>query len=231
MNRDFMRVPRPSAVGEHARTVLLFQLLGEPDYAKWPTQVSPASWPAMPPPCTRPARTSPSGCASSCWTMPRSPPGGVDRDSAVAVRGSVSRCPVRTEDKPAEIHGTGSFTVFGSGRRPPQRGYVPMASNWTTPAKKPHCAPPPSSFLPCLPRPTTAATCRPTRCCTLRVIGYDVICEVGVLLGAAESYGRGFHPTGVAGTFGPAAAVSTLLLPTENHDDPCDRAGREPCRR
>lgn len=42
------------------------------------------------------------------------------------------------------------------------------------------------------------------------VVGYDVVCHVGVVLGAAESYGRGFHPTGVAGAIGAAAAVARL---------------------
>lgn len=43
------------------------------------------------------------------------------------------------------------------------------------------------------------------------VVGYDVMCAVGVLLGARESYGRGFHPTGVAGCVGAAAAAARLL--------------------
>lgn len=42
-------------------------------------------------------------------------------------------------------------------------------------------------------------------------VGYDVMCTAGVLLGAAESYGRGFHPTGVAGVLGVAAAASALF--------------------
>jgi 2-methylcitrate dehydratase PrpD len=46
---------------------------------------------------------------------------------------------------------------------------------------------------------------------TAAVIGYDVMCSVGVLLGARESYGRGFHPTGVVGVLGAAAAVARLL--------------------
>lgn len=41
--------------------------------------------------------------------------------------------------------------------------------------------------------------------------GYDVMCAVGVLLGARESYSRGFHPTGVVGSIGAAAAVGTML--------------------
>lgn len=43
------------------------------------------------------------------------------------------------------------------------------------------------------------------------IAGYDVMCGVGVQLGAAEAYGRGFHPTGVAGALGAAAAASVLL--------------------
>src|SRR5699024_4735622 len=36
-------------------------------------------------------------------------------------------------------------------------------------------------------------------------VGYEVMCRVAVLIGAAESYGRGFHPTGVSGAIGAAA--------------------------
>lgn len=43
------------------------------------------------------------------------------------------------------------------------------------------------------------------------VVGYDVMCAAGELIGPAESYARGFHPTGVAGILGAAAAVSRLL--------------------
>ncbi|SEJ78086.1 2-methylcitrate dehydratase PrpD [Arthrobacter sp. yr096] len=45
---------------------------------------------------------------------------------------------------------------------------------------------------------------------TAAAVGYDVMCFVGVLLGAKESYGRGFHPTGVAGVLGAAAAIASL---------------------
>ncbi len=43
------------------------------------------------------------------------------------------------------------------------------------------------------------------------IAGYDVMCAVGVQLGAAESYGRGFHPTGVTGALGAATATALLL--------------------
>lgn len=42
-------------------------------------------------------------------------------------------------------------------------------------------------------------------------VGYEVMCRVAVLIGAAESYGRGFHPTGISGAIGAAAAVANLL--------------------
>jgi 2-methylcitrate dehydratase PrpD len=43
------------------------------------------------------------------------------------------------------------------------------------------------------------------------VAGYEVTMRVGNALGAAASYARGFHPTGVAGAFGAAAACAKLL--------------------
>ena len=46
---------------------------------------------------------------------------------------------------------------------------------------------------------------------TAAAVGYEVMCRVGVLVGAAESYGRGFHPTGISGSVGAAAAVANLL--------------------
>lgn len=47
-------------------------------------------------------------------------------------------------------------------------------------------------------------------------VGYDVMCSIGVLLGARESYARGFHPTGVAGVLGAAAAAAALFGLDEN---------------
>ncbi|MDP2958835.1 MAG: MmgE/PrpD family protein [Longimicrobiales bacterium] len=48
------------------------------------------------------------------------------------------------------------------------------------------------------------------------VAGYDAACRVGRMLGGATAYERGFHPTGVCGVFGAAAAAGRLLgLSTE----------------
>ena len=43
------------------------------------------------------------------------------------------------------------------------------------------------------------------------VCGYEVTIRVGNALGAASAYARGFHPTGVAGVFGAAAAAAKLF--------------------
>jgi len=43
------------------------------------------------------------------------------------------------------------------------------------------------------------------------VAGYEVTIRVGNALGASASYARGFHPTGVAGVFGAAAASAKLI--------------------
>lgn len=43
------------------------------------------------------------------------------------------------------------------------------------------------------------------------VAGYEVTVRVGNALGGANAYGRGFHPTGVAGAFGAAAAAARVL--------------------
>lgn len=43
------------------------------------------------------------------------------------------------------------------------------------------------------------------------VVGYEVSIRVGNALNPASAYARGFHPTGVAGAFGAAAASARLL--------------------
>jgi 2-methylcitrate dehydratase PrpD len=43
------------------------------------------------------------------------------------------------------------------------------------------------------------------------VAGYEVVMRVGAALNAPATYARGFHPTGVAGAFGAAAAAAHVL--------------------
>lgn len=51
----------------------------------------------------------------------------------------------------------------------------------------------------------------PRSLCESIVAGYEVVTRVGAALDAASAYRRGFHPTGVAGVFGAAAAVARLV--------------------
>ena len=43
------------------------------------------------------------------------------------------------------------------------------------------------------------------------VVSYEVACRVGMAFGPNTLYARGFHPTGVCGTFGAAAGAGRLL--------------------
>ena len=49
------------------------------------------------------------------------------------------------------------------------------------------------------------------------IVGYDVMCRLGKILGPATAYGRGFHPTGVCGVFGAAASAGRLLGLSTDH--------------
>lgn len=51
----------------------------------------------------------------------------------------------------------------------------------------------------------------PRLLCESVVAGYEVVTRVGAALDPASAYRRGFHPTGVAGVFGAAAAVARLI--------------------
>src|SRR5579884_902433 len=51
----------------------------------------------------------------------------------------------------------------------------------------------------------------PRQALTAIVVGYEVVMRVGNALNPASAYRRGFHPTGVAGAFGAAAATAALL--------------------
>src|SRR5579864_1893468 len=46
---------------------------------------------------------------------------------------------------------------------------------------------------------------------TAIVAGYEVFCRLGIALDPTSHYGRGFHPTATAGTFGAAAAAAKLF--------------------
>jgi 2-methylcitrate dehydratase PrpD len=43
------------------------------------------------------------------------------------------------------------------------------------------------------------------------VLGYEVVIRLGKALGPENTYRRGFHPTGVCGTFGSSVAASKIM--------------------
>lgn len=139
--------------------------------------------------------------------------GGVERDSAVAVRSSVSLSPARTEDKPALAHGTGMYATVQEAALLNGVTSHGLELDDTFEEASLH---PAVVVFPAVLAVADEGGHSANEVLHAATIGYDVMCEAGVLLGAAESYGRGFHPTGVVGVLGAAAAVATLLQLTEN---------------
>lgn len=139
--------------------------------------------------------------------------GGVQRDSAVAVRASVSLSPIRTMDKPALVHGIGSYASVQDAALINGVTSHGLELDDTFEEASLH---PAVVVFPALLAVADERGHSADEVLHAATVGYDVMCEVGVLLGAAESYGRGFHPTGVAGVLGAAAAVAALLNLSED---------------
>ncbi|MDE8670709.1 MmgE/PrpD family protein [Pseudarthrobacter sp. H3Y2-7] len=139
--------------------------------------------------------------------------GGVERDSAVAVRASVSLSPTRTEDKPALVQGTGAYASVQDAALLNGVTSHGLELDDTFEEASLH---PAVVIFPAVLAVADDEGHSVDEVLHAATIGYDVMCDTGVLLGAAESYGRGFHPTGVAGVIGAAAAVATLLGLTED---------------
>ncbi|MFL4476548.1 MmgE/PrpD family protein [Paeniglutamicibacter sp. MACA_103] len=139
--------------------------------------------------------------------------GGIERDSAVAVRSSVSLSPERTEDKPALVHGTGMYASAQEAALLNGATSHGLELDDTFEEASLH---PAVVIFPAVLAVADEGGHLANEVLHAATVGYDVMCEAGVLIGAAESYGRGFHPTGVAGVIGAAAAVATLLRLTED---------------
>jgi len=139
--------------------------------------------------------------------------GGVGRDSAVAVRASVPLSPTRTEDKPALLHGTGTYASVQDAALVNGVTSHGLELDDTFEEASLH---PAVVVFPAVLAVADDEGHSADEVLHAATVGYDVMCEAGVLLGAAESYGRGFHPTGVAGVIGAAAAVAALLRLTED---------------
>ena len=134
--------------------------------------------------------------------------GGATRDSARAVRLAATINPERTEHFPAALHGAAGFATVEEAAL--VNGVTAHGLELDDTFEESSLHPGVVVFPAVL-----AIADRDGQCVeavlTAAAIGYDVMCSAGVLLGARESYARGFHPTGVAGALGAAAAVATLL--------------------
>lgn len=139
--------------------------------------------------------------------------GGFHRDSAVAARAAIEVSPHATAFFPAALHG-----VDGAGTS----GFATVESAALVNGITAHGLELDDTFeesslhpgVVIFPAVLALASTRQSltgEVLRAAIVGYDVMCSVGVLLGARESYGRGFHPTGVAGCLGAAAAAARLL--------------------
>lgn len=139
--------------------------------------------------------------------------GGIEMDSALAVRSSASLSPARTNDKPSLVHGAG---VYASVEDAALLNGVTAHGLELDDTFEEASLHPAVVVFPAVLAVADKEGQSANEVLHAVTVGYDVMCEAGVLLGAAESYGRGFHPTGVAGVLGAAAAVAALLELTED---------------
>ncbi|MFF2347643.1 MmgE/PrpD family protein [Pseudarthrobacter sp. NPDC058119] len=139
--------------------------------------------------------------------------GGADRPSAHAARSSVGLTEHRDSLRGASIHGTRWWATADEAAL--INGITAHGLELDDTFEEASLHPAVVVFPAILAIADTAGH-RPDEVLTAAAVGYDVMCSVGVLLGAKESYGRGFHPTGVAGALGAAAAVCSLLKLDEN---------------
>lgn len=134
--------------------------------------------------------------------------GGVDRPSAEAVRRAVPLAPSPDELRPARIHGLDAWARLEDAALVNGITAHGLELDDTHEAASMH---PGVAILPAVFAVADARTVTVEQARRAITVGYDAMTAVGVLLGAAESYGRGFHPTGVCGSIGAAAAVAALL--------------------
>lgn len=134
--------------------------------------------------------------------------GGVNRDSAAAVRSAVQTSAERSAARPASVHGTSLWASVEDAAlvNGVTAHGLELDDTFEESSLHPAVVVFPALLAMADERGSTAA-----EVLHAAVLGYDVMCEIGVLLGAAESYGRGFHPTGVAGVIGAAAGAASLL--------------------
>ncbi|WP_022884404.1 MmgE/PrpD family protein [Glaciibacter superstes] len=134
--------------------------------------------------------------------------GGIDRLSAVAARTAVDTEPSQTTARPSAIAGTGRWASIEDAALVngiTSHG-LELDDTHEAGSMHPGVAIFPAAFAYADSHETDMET-------FVRAIavGYDVMCSIGVLVGAKESYHRGFHPTAICGVIGAAAAISVMM--------------------
>ena len=133
--------------------------------------------------------------------------GGTNRDSSAAVRRSVATSANSSPEHPARILGTNLWAT---------REDAALVNGTTAHALELDDTHEEASLHPAVvifPAVLAAADGQDVTVAEViaaATVGYDVMCGIGALIGAGESYARGFHPTGISGTIGAAAAVARL---------------------
>jgi 2-methylcitrate dehydratase PrpD len=133
--------------------------------------------------------------------------GGATRDSAAAARAAVQISAERNAFYPAALHGVDGFATVQDAALINGITAHGLELDDTFEESSLH---PAVVIFPAVLAAADAKGYTVEKVLSAAAAGYDVMCSVGVLLGAAESYGRGFHPTGVAGALGSAAAAAAL---------------------
>lgn len=134
--------------------------------------------------------------------------GGASRQSAVAARSAVQISPERNAFFPAALHGADGFVTVEDAALVNGITAHGLELDDTFEESSLH---PAVVIFPAVLAAADANGYSVDKVLAAAAAGYDVMCSVGVLLGAAEAYGRGFHPTGVAGAVGAAGAAASLF--------------------
>lgn len=134
--------------------------------------------------------------------------GGAERDSAVAARSAVVTGTAKTQFQTASLHGT---TLWATPEDAALVNGITAHGLELDDTFEESSLHPAVAVFPAVLALADEHGYSVREVLHAAAVGYDVMCTAGVLLGAAESYGRGFHPTGVAGVLGVAAAVASLF--------------------
>lgn len=134
--------------------------------------------------------------------------GGLNRDSAQAVREACALSEAPSQLQTARIHGT---TLWAT---PEDAALVNGVTSHGLELDDTHemgSMHPAVAILPALFAFADSNTVAREEFDQAMVLAYDVMTSIGTYIGAAQSYARGFHPTGICGAIGAAAGVAALM--------------------